>query len=366
MSEKHKPDEIDRILEEFQKSKEARSKQQAPAAPQPAMPEPPQHKEAGAESAAHKKSAPTNQEKPTRAKKAQKKQKGKTALPPEAKKKRLKTLWIACGVILLAACAVFLAIHLQQSSANAYLKPFEEKYDIKFPPGILEEYCDVYGENQKAAGVLTYAQQQPVIVSKIKNTNMPYLDEDCDFLSFGFNTVIYATKAQLGDLETAYQTAEACNRSGCFLQYDTLFEKQQWRVVGALYTNTLPEDDNGYIFPYNVTQPMTADSYSIYFDRLSTRFLYDTQYTFTRNDKLLTLSVESDFHANFRFVLVCVLADTQKEIQAVENKRPHYPQVIYDENNAENPYALSGHWYPEIILEENKKTSKQNIKDYSR
>lgn len=281
--------------------------------------------------------------------------------------KAVKAALIALGAVILVVAVVLIIVFVNKSSANAYLKPYEQKYGISFPDGMLEEYCDAYGENQNLAGFLNYGNSDtPIPVTKTATSSAPHIDVNCDFMEFGFNTVIYGTADQLGDIESAYQDAQACNSTGCFIQYDSLFQKQRWRVLGAFYTNTDPDDDNGYVFPYNVTYEMTQDSYSEFFDRLTNRFMYDTNYTLTKNDKLLTVSVESHKYDGFRFVLVCVMQDSSKnDVVAEDNDHPHYPQAICDILDEKNPYALSSKWYPEIIIKNGEDTSKQNIKDYT-
>lgn len=283
-------------------------------------------------------------------------------------KKKIKLALMALGAVILVVAVVLIIVFVNKSSANAYLKPYEEKYGISFPDGMLEDYCDAYGENQNLAGFLNYGNSDtPIPVTKTATSSAPHIDVNCDFMDFGFNTVVYGTADQLGDIESAYQDAQACNSTGCFIQYDSLFQKQRWRVLGAFYTNTDPKDDNGYVFPYNVTYEMTQDSYSEFFDRLTNRFMYDTNYTLTKNDKILTVSVESQKYDGFRFVLVCVMQDKSKnDVVAEDNDHPHYPQAICDILKEENPYALSSKWYPEILIKNGEDTSQQNIRDYTK
>lgn len=349
---------------ESQPKEEENAKKEAPKRHSVAKKSKSDKKEAAEKSAKERK---PKESKPREKKPKDKKPREKKPLTKKDKK-AIKTALIAVGGIILAAAVVLIIVFINKSNANAYLKPYEEKYGIDFPNGMLEEYCDAYGENQNLAGFLNYGNSDtPIPVTKTATSSAPYIDINCDFLDFGFNTVIYSTADQLGDIESAYQDAQACNSTGCFIQYDSLFQKQRWRVLGAFYTNTDPDDDNGYVFPYNVTYEMTQDSYSEYFDRLSNRFMYDTGYTLTRNDKLLTVSVESQKYDGFRFVLVCVMQNSSKsDVTAEDNRHPHYPQAICDILDEKNPYALSSKWYPEIITKDGEKTSQQNIKDYTK
>lgn len=388
------PDEIDKILSELQSELKSRNNSESKVAP-PDI-EPPENaaekeitegnasEENGKKAEKKEKKHLSFAKKPKADKKQQKAKFSKEKSPQEKKqkektpkerkplskkdKKALKGVLIAAGAVVLIVAVILLIVFINKSNANAYLKPYEEKYSISFPDGMLEEYCDAYGENQNLAGFLNYGiSDTPIPVTKTATTSSPYIDIKCDFMEFGFNTVIYGTADQLGDIESAYQDAQACNNTGYFIRYDSMFQKQRWRVLGAFYTNTDPKDDNDYVFPYNVTYEMTSESYKNYFDRLTNRFMYDTGYTLTKNDKLLTVSVESRKYEGFRFVLVCVMQDSSKsDVIAEDNKHPHYPQAICDILGEKNPYALSSKWYPEILIKDGEETSQQNIKDYTK
>lgn len=276
------------------------------------------------------------------------------------------------AVIILASVAVIIGAVFGirygiNQSRSAYLKPYEKKYpDVNFPVGIMEKYCDVYGENPTAVGYINISET---------HLNSPVLSDNSDALPYAernnskcnqFNYVVYLHD---NALEKYYGSAKAYNDTASgFVSYSDLYNEYRFKVVGAFYTNTQPEDDNGYIFPYNVTEELTVKSYADFFDRLSSRFIYNTGITLTRQDRLLTISCPTDYREGFRFVVVGVLRnESNKKPTASEKAKIHYPQVIYDENNQENPYALAYQWYPEIVeqIGDGKtQTKKQSIKDY--
>lgn len=276
------------------------------------------------------------------------------------------------AVIILASAAVIIGAVFGirygiNQSKSAYLKPYEKKYpDVNFPVGIMEKYCDVYGENPTAVGYINISEthlNSPVLSDK--NDALPYAERNNSKCN-QFNYVVYLHD---NALEKYYGNAQAYNDTASgFISYSDLYNEYRFKVVGAFYTNTQPEDDNGYIFPYNVTEELTVKSYADFFDRLSSRFIYNTGITLTRQDRLLTISCPTDYREGFRFVVVGVLRnESNKKPTATEKAKIHYPQVIYDENNQENPYALAYQWYPEIVeqIGDGKtQTKKQSIKDY--
>lgn len=349
-------DSIEQILKDFQTQKEKRDLGEDIA--------PPEHYEREQIDFARTETAEPTEQPPL------KKEKRRLPKPkkPDINYKRLAKALVVC--VLVAAVAVgggFGISYAVNQSKVAYLKPYQSKYpDVDFPEGIMEKYCDIYGENPSVRGYINISEtslSSPVIAES--DGASPYAEEHPDGYE-QFNYVVYMND---NALEEYYATADAYNnRASGFISYSDLFDEYRFKVIGAFYTNTSAEDDDGYIFPYNVTEKMTPDSYADYFDRLKSRFLYDTQTTPTREDKFLTISCPTDFRDGFRFVIVAVLRnDSTDKPTAVEKAKVHYPQVIYDERGEKNPYNLSAHWYPEVIRITSggtEKTQKQTIEDY--
>ena len=90
------------------------------------------------------------------------------------------------------------------------------------------------------------------------------------------------------------------------------------------------------------------------------RALYHTGYDMSYTDRYLSISADSDFMQDFRFVILCVEVDKivtpYKEV--TENEKVHYPQIWYDENNEHNPYWLAGQWRPVIYTDKAHKVSR--------
>ncbi|MGN1328989.1 MAG: hypothetical protein ACI4V4_04740 [Eubacterium sp.] len=307
-------------------------------------------------------------------KKPEQEKKVKKAKQKRERKKlniNFKRLFKVIIIILVVAAAVVGAVfgvrYGINQSKSAYLKPYEKKYpNVEFPVGIMEKYCDTFGENPASVGYIDISEihlSSPVVSEE--NDILPYAEKN-DSKCNQFNYVVYLND---NSLENYYGSAEAYNNSSTgFISYSDLYNEYRFKVVGAFYTNTQPEDDNGYVFPYNVTEELTNKSYSDLFDRLNSRFLYDTGVTLTRQDKLLTISCPTEFRAGFRFVVVGVLRnESNDKPTATEKSKVHYPQVIYDENNQKNPYDLAYQWYPEIVEKTSDgtiKTRKESIEDY--
>lgn len=293
------------------------------------------------------------------------KEKSKTVLAKIKKAVFNKKVLIALAAIIALIGIIFGIVYAVEQSKGAYLKPYEKKYpDAEFQVGMLEKYCDILGENPDTAGYLEIPDIELKTTVSSDSKKSPYA-EKCTEGAEQFNYVVYLND---NSLESLYSSANAYNNSTGYINYSNLFEDYTFKVAGAFYTNTKAEDDDGYIFPYNVTEKMTVKSANDYASKLTSRFLYDTGINVTRQDTVLTISCPTDYRKNFRFVVVAVLRDdAETKVKANEKDSINYPKVIFDELKKDNPYKFATKWYPEIIItdsEGNEKTVQKSIDDY--
>lgn len=293
------------------------------------------------------------------------KEKSKTVLAKIKKAVFNKKVLIALAAIIALIGIIFGIVYAVEQSKGAYLKPYEKKYpDAEFQVGMLEKYCDILGENPDTAGYLEIPDIELKTTVSSDSKKSPYA-EKCTEGAEQFNYVVYLND---NSLENLYSSANAYNNSTGYINYSNLFEDYTFKVAGAFYTNTKAEDDNGYIFPYNVTEKMTVKSANDYASKLTSRFLYDTGINVTRQDTVLTISCPTDYRKNFRFVVVAVLRDdAETKVKANEKDSINYPKVIFDELKKDNPYKFATKWYPEINItdsEGNEKAIQKSIDDY--
>lgn len=285
-----------------------------------------------------------------------------TAVFYRAKKVILsKTMLIIVISAAVITGAVFGIRAIAQYSKTAYLKPYQDKYpDAEFSEGMLEKYCDTFGENPRSAGYIEIPDiNLKCTVQKNDSDAFPKA-ESCTNGSEFANYVVYLEN---NELEKYYKNADAFNSASGYVTYTDYFNEYNFMVVGAFYTNTKAEDDDGYIFPYNVTEKMTADSTNEFISKLDSRFVYDTGVDLTRGDTFITLSCPTDYRKNYRFVVVGIAREnTDNKLTAKDKDNVHYQQVIYNEKGIENPYKYSSKWYPEIIIGD--KTLQKTIDDY--
>lgn len=277
-----------------------------------------------------------------------------------------KQMAIFLAIILALSGLVYGGNRLYEYSQIAYLKPYQEKYpDVQFPQGILEEMCDEYGQNSTIVGKLEIQDTETNCFSTYQRTqgyvfgqHSRGVTESQQFLAVDINGY--------GDIEAVYSSPEGYLNSTQTITYTTLFEKNTYKVIAAYYTNLNPEDDRDYAFPYSVYGNLTEKSFKEYEDKIKSRRLYDTGYTLSYTDRFITVSADSDFMNDFKFVIVGVKIDKSKLNKsnvAIPNNNVHYPQIWYDVNNLENTYRWSKKWYPEIYTDSAKEEVTQLTKE---
>ncbi len=318
-------------------------------------------------------SKPNDSETSEKQSKAKKRKPKKTPEEIEAKKAKInerlkkassvifsKKVIIAVICVLLAVALFFAVKYAVDYSKTAYLNPYKSEYpDVSFPDGILEEYCEDYAENPDTAGYIKIGDDE---------TQFRITAEQCEELTEGAERLSYVVYLDSTQLEEQFASADACNGTSKEVIYSDLCENYTFQVAGAFYTNTKAEDDNGYIFPYNVTEKMTLESMSRYFDGINSRLLYTVSGAqLTRDDRLLIISCPTDYKEDYRFVIVCKAVDSVgSDATATSNENARKTASEYDSED-NNPYRFASKWYPEIIITDedgNESTITKSIEDY--
>lgn len=317
------------------------------------------------------KPTPDTKQKASISKKGTKPKSGKKAKKPKTKPKKTnnflgkikalpKTVKIVAWAVICAVILIGIIINIISYTQTAYLKPYEKKYGIEFPKGIAEEFCDEYAQNDNFEGRLTITDTNSEIpICNSYEVIAPHAELGTQLISKQQFKSIYLSK-EYSDLENAYKNAESYTKSSQEVKFTNLYgDRTTYQVIGAYYVTTRSQDDNNYLFMYNLYGDLTEDSFDDYEDRINSRMLYRTEYNISYLDSFLTLSVESDFMSGFRFVVLCrqVDDDIVPYTNVKINDRIHYPQVWYDVNKKENTYRFASKWYPTIYTDEEHKNT---------
>lgn len=265
-------------------------------------------------------------------------------------KKNAKITAIIIALAVVAAVAVVGGIKYSQT---AYLRPYEQKYGIEYPKGILESFCDQYGKNQNTAGSLYSPDIDAThYVTDRVQSGYSNLEKGTSIIKEQqFKSI--KLSLDFAALEDIYSTAPSYTKSSQKIVFTSLYEKHTYQVIAAFYTNTDPKDDNNYCFNCYFAGDLTQHSFVQYRDRVQSCALYASGDTLSYNNSYLTLSMDSSAMTDYRFVLLCkeVDSDITKYTRAVANERVHYPQNYYDENGIVNPYRFARKWYPTIYTD---------------
>ncbi len=290
-----------------------------------------------------------------------------SALFKLARKKLItKQVGIILAIIVGIIAIVIAGVKIYDYSKSAYLKPYQEKYNITYPEGILEQFCDQYGKRQSTVGAISIEDNGTnLYVTNERTMGLAFAPKGTDVYSDQQFRAIEANN--LFDIESIYSTSEGFVNASQKITFNTLFEKNEYQVIGAYYTNKIPEDDNGYVFPYNIYGNLNENSFEHFADSIKHRSLYNTGYEMTYDKNYISVYSDSDFMADFVFVIICaeIDKDFEKITNVAEKEKIHYPQVWYDAAGTDNPYIFSGHWYPEIITNpETQRSKKLTAEDY--
>lgn len=275
-----------------------------------------------------------------------------------------KSVKLGVLIIVLITAAIIVVVNVVSYFQSAYLKPYEKKYNMTFPKGIAEEFCDEYAKNRLLAGRLDIADtDSEIYVADNEEVINAHAEIGTDLMSDQQFKAIYLNKRDV-DLESKFKDPDSYIKSSQKVEFTDIYGNTTvYQILGAYYVTTRPQDDNNYLFMYNLYGDLTENSFDDYKDRINSRLLYRTGYNLSYFDKFLTLSVESDFMSGFRFVVLCKQAedDFTPFTEVTPNERVHYPQIWYDVNKKDNTYRFASKWYPTIYTDE-KHSETQSLK----
>ena len=187
--------------------------------------------------------------------------------------------------------------------------------------GILLEYASLYGQNPDLFGWIALEGTElnyPVMytpndpehylrrafdgTSTLSGT--PFLDARCsagcgNYILYGHNMnngTMFAGLLSYADKKFWQEHP--------VIRFDTLYEKGEYTVLAAFYSEVCPEDAEGAFRYYNYTDLREKAVFEDYLRQVKSAALYDTGVGAEHGDQLLTLSTCSYHAENGRFVVV--------------------------------------------------------------
>lgn len=182
--------------------------------------------------------------------------------------------------------------------------------------GMLKAYSNLYKQNNDFSGWLKIdgtSIDYPVMQAKdndfymnkdfdkkYRYSGLPFADYQCNLYRTSTNIIIYAHNMRDGSM---FATLEHYKNKEFYennkrITFNTLYEKGEYEVIGALYTT--PDKFNYHSF-INTKSKVEFNTFIADVDRLK---LYETSASVEFGDYLLTLSTCSYNSKNERFVVV--------------------------------------------------------------
>lgn len=252
---------------------------------------------------------------------------------------------------------------------EAWQELFAKYPSVEFPQGMNLKYAYLYAINPELVGWIKIAGTNLDVQVVQSNDNNKYLKTDfygkksrygCPYLDYrndakylSDNNIIYGHHMSDGLMFSnldKYKTIEGYKESP-IIQYDTIYQTYNFKIIAAFISNSLPEDDNDYVFNYTVGDFSSDDSFMKFVEEIKKRSIFNTNVNVLPDDKLLTLSTCSYEFSKARLVVVARLcreneSPTVDTSEATINPAPRYPQAWYDAKGMANPYKDDENWNP--------------------
>ena len=257
---------------------------------------------------------------------------------------------------------------LSEEEKWAYLyEKYPELLDVKFPAGILYDYALYYAKNPQTVGYLKIDGTKidtPVVQA---DNDKYYLRHDfngnstsygavfatykANFKPFDRNTLLYGHNMFDGERFAALANYKSIDyfKKHPTIQFDTLFEKHQWKVYAVILTNGSIESDNGYFFDFTFNNCSDA-CFEEYIAELDKRKLYDTGVDLLPTDTLLTLCTCTYEFEDARLIVIARMvregesAEVDTKLAGFKETPVKYPDSYYD-NPKSNPYKNDKKFY---------------------
>lgn len=258
--------------------------------------------------------------------------------------------------------------NMSEEEKWAYLyEKYPELINVKFPTGILCDYALYYANNPQTVGYISIDGTRidsPVVQA---DNNKYYLNHDFygkttsygavfasyknNFETLDRNTLLYGHNMSDGS-----RFAELLNyRSLDFfkkhpvIQFDSIYEKHQWKICAVMITNGSTDSDNGYFFDFTFNHCSDA-CYEEYIEEIDKRKLYETGVDLLPTDTILTLCTCTYEYDDARLVIIARMvrdgesADVDVSLAGIKSTPVKYPDSYY-KKQSENPYKDDKKFY---------------------
>ncbi len=257
---------------------------------------------------------------------------------------------------------------LSEEEKWTYLyEKYPELLDVEFPAGILYDYALYYAKNPQTIGYLKIDGTKidtPVVQA---DNDKYYLRHDfngnstsygavfatykANFKPFDRNTLLYGHNMFDGERFAALANYKSLDyfKKHPVIQFDTLFEKHQWKIYAVILTNGSTQSNNGYFFDFTFDN-CSDTCFEEYIKELDKRKLYDTGVDLLPTDKLITLCTCTYEFDDSRLIVIARMVrdgenpEVDTKLAKFRDTPVKYPDCYYD-NPKSNPYKDDPKFY---------------------
>ncbi len=251
--------------------------------------------------------------------------------------------------------------NLSEEEKWAYLyKEYPDLVNVKFPTGILCDYALYYSNNPQTVGYLKIEGTKidtPVVQA---DNNKYYLNHDFygkptsygavyasyknSFDPFDRNTLLYGHNMNDGSRFAALLNYKSLDyfKKHPTIQFDSLFEKNTWKIYAVIITNGSTESDDGYFFDFTFNHCSDA-CYEEYIAELEKRKLYDTGVDLLPTDTIVTLCTCTYEYDDARLLVIArklregESPEVDTSLAKMKSTPVKYPDSYYSDPS-KNPY----------------------------
>ncbi len=251
--------------------------------------------------------------------------------------------------------------NMSEEEKWAYLyEKYPELINVKFPTGILCDYALYYANNPETVGYIKIEGTKvdtPVVQA---DNNKYYLNHDFygnptsygavyasyknSFDPFDRNTLLYGHNMNDGSRFAALLNYKSIDyfKKHPTIQFDSLYEKNIWKIYAVVITNGSTESDDGYFFDFTFNHCSDA-CYEEYIAELEKRKLYETGVDLLPTDTIVTLCTCTYEYDDARLLVIArklregESPEVDTSLASMKDTPVKYPDSYYSDPS-KNPY----------------------------
>ncbi len=240
----------------------------------------------------------------------------------------IRKVFFSLGTLICIGCLIFIAVHyisyFNSQKQNESLKDLltqSTSIPKDYPENYLEKFAGLYKINKDVAGWLEIENtgiDYPVVKGEDNTTYLEknfrkkkdkrgtiFMDYRNDARIEGSNMVLYGSNLNDNTMFSNLVNYKELSyyQDHPVIQFDTVYEEAQWKIIGAFLTTTEGTDANSLAFG-EFLYPRSQEEFEWYINAVSIRSYLNTGVDVEFGDTLLTLATPTNELTNGYFVVV--------------------------------------------------------------